>query len=688
MRTARRFTTPLILLAAGLPIALVLPPTTAAPVAAPTAAPAATMATRRPDETPTPALRLDTVAAGGAGSSQAAGSPDSRTSASSTVRPGPGAVLRDGRHLFLAVAIGPRDTLESLARDHLAEPGNTALLKALNHDREPVPGAVLEIPFVHLNDRARGRTLADLFPGDGPRDGEWIHAVGQGRVAATDESLWSLALWYTGRGENFQAIAERNGMVDLSPRAGREIAIPGDLLQPPFARQAAKTATRGDAATEPQSDAAGGDGTTDDFAEVPSEADSPAGGTVSDAPAPPPGSAVPPPVAEGAEDLTYDSDVQGRYALYHLKRGEALYSAVVMRFTGRIDAQEVNELAAAIADRSGVRDVTDIPIGYAIRIPLESLLPEYLPRDDARRLAWEKHTAAVARETNPVQSRNLNGIAVILDAGHGGQDRGAAHNGVWEHDYVYDILCRIKARLEKNTGARVLTTIKDRKEGYAVQDLTRLRRSQAEVLLTDPPFPLRAGTASVNLRWYLTNAYARRLIAEGYDPLKIVFISLHADARHPSLGGAMVYIAGEEYRRGRYGYQGAIYTRHREVREQPYVSFTPQERRRSEGLSRQFARSLVGAFRQHEVAVHPHGPVRERIVRRGRSWVPAVLRCSEVPVQVLVEVSNLNNPADSRQIAQPAYRQQVADALFDGLHRYYGEKPPPRPPVAAATGGR
>jgi N-acetylmuramoyl-L-alanine amidase len=59
-----------------------------------------------------------------------------------------------------------------------------------------------------------------------------------------------------------------------------------------------------------------------------------------------------------------------------------------------------------------------------------------------------------------------------------------------------------------------------------------------------------------------------------------------------------------------------------------------------------------------------------------------------VPVQALVEVSNLANPADSRQIASPAYRQQIADALYDGLHRYYGEKPPTRPPVAAATGRR
>jgi len=49
-----------------------------------------------------------------------------------------------------------------------------------------------------------------------------------------------------------------------------------------------------------------------------------------------------------------------------------------------------------------------------------------------------------------------------------------------------------------------------------------------------------------------------------------------------------------------------------------------------------------------------------------------VLRCSEVPVEVLIEVSNLNNPTDSRLLADPAYRQRVAEAYVDALGRYYG----------------
>ncbi|HXH28283.1 MAG TPA: N-acetylmuramoyl-L-alanine amidase, partial [Candidatus Polarisedimenticolia bacterium] len=253
------------------------------------------------------------------------------------------------------------------------------------------------------------------------------------------------------------------------------------------------------------------------------------------------------------------------------------------------------------------------------------------------------------------------------------RDRGAAHNGIWEHDYVYDILCRIKAILEEKTGARVLPTIKDRKEGYTIHNSTRLPRSQAEVLLTTPPFALEQRIPSVNLRWYLSNSYYRHLVAQGQDPSKVVFTSLHADARHPSVGGAMIYVPGEEYRRGRYGHSSAVYTRHREVREQPYVSFTHAERDRSEGLSREFAAKLITAFKRRGVAVHPYGPVRERIIRHGRSWVPAVLRCNIVPVQVLLEVSNLNNPTDSHHLADPAYRQKVAAAYVDALQLYFGD---------------
>lgn len=593
-------------------------------------------------------------------------SPPARTIASEGIGAGVRVVVLEGGDLRIEARVKPRDTYVSLGRRYVIDLRELAALRALNGETLPEVGATVVIPYTSLNDEYKVRAIRGLFPQDGADGGDWVHRVGEGRLPVAEESLWHIAFWLTGRGENFAILADRNDVPGLAPEAGQTIRIPGELLLPPFARMVGLKTARGitppteDALDAPEVDP--GDG----FTEVEEEAEEIAIGPTSH-----PGRTVPP--AEGADLLTYAEDAGGRHAVYRLRRGEALYSAVVIRYTGRVDASEVNDLAVKIATRSHIKDVKNIPVGFRIKISLDDLTPEYLPRDDERRIAWERGQADVTRHTNRARSDNLSGVAIILDAGHGGRDIGTSHNGVWEHDYVYDVLSRIKARLEKETGARVLTTIKDLKEGYKIHESRNLPRSQAEVLLTHPPFALQQRAPGVNLRWYLANSYYRALVAEGFDPLKIVFTSLHADARHPSVGGAMVYVPGEEYRRGRYGHKGAVYTRRKEVRQQRYVSFTRSERVRSEGLSREFAAVLIKSFKKHAVPVHPYGPIRERIIRRGRSFVPAVLRCNQVPIEVLIEVNNLSNRADSRLLRDPAHRQKVADAYVDALQHYYSK---------------
>ena len=63
--------------------------------------------------------------------------------------------------------------------------------------------------------------------------------------------------------------------------------------------------------------------------------------------------------------LSYGEDDLGPFAQYRLQRGEALYSAVVVRFTGQLIAKEVNATALEIAERSGIDDVTSIPGGLS-----------------------------------------------------------------------------------------------------------------------------------------------------------------------------------------------------------------------------------------------------------------------------------------------------------------------------------
>ena len=595
----------------------------------------------------------------------------------------PRALLLPG---FARRTMAPAATTATAANTAAATPGPAATLGPAatpGTAATPGPTATSTVPAA-VPEREPAPPLLPPLPDRLPEAARATDASSPAASAATSSTADAVTGGTAGGGAPAAGTAPASGGDSGVPPPATGVASGPPAPSTPGAQAvAAAPPTPGadaPAATEPAATAQ-----EDDFTEAPTTpGDEEDEGPSIGAPAP----YAPPPAAEGAGDLKYGRDRDGGFAVYRLKKGEALYSAVVIRFTGRVDVQEVNDLAAKVARRSGIDNVTGIRVGYPVKIPIDDLLPEYLPRDDPRRQAWERSHAAVERYTNAAGSRNLDGVAVILDAGHGGRDIGASHNGIWEHDYVYDVLCRVKKLLEATTRARVMPTIKDRRDGYTIRDATRLPRSRSEVLLTSPPFPLTGTVPSVNLRWYLSNAWFRRLTGEGVDPDKIVFTSLHADARHPSLRGAMVYVPGAEYRRGRYGSAGAVYARYREARETPFVSFTREQRERSEGLSRQFAAALMDAFAGRQVAVHPYGPVRERIIRRGRSWVPAVLRCNIVPVQVLVEISNLSNPEDSRSLADPAYRQRVAEAYVEGLVRYFSAPSTNRPAVAAGAGSR
>jgi N-acetylmuramoyl-L-alanine amidase len=525
--------------------------------------------------------------------------------------------LSEENALFLEVARDESDTDEKVARRVLRDPARWEAVKAFNPEKPKAAGRrYVMVPYEELQDTYQYLTMARLFPED-RLDGEyWLHPVGRGKIPMAAESLWHLALWFTGDGKNFQAIAEMNGLRNLSPTAGQVLRIHRSLLLPVFS-----------------------------------------------APRP-----------REAGDLTFARDTQGEYGAYRLKKGEAIYSAVVIRFTGLLDPDEVNQMAKLVARRSGIEDVSSLAVGTLVKIPRESILPEYLPSGDLRRIESELSRREVERFKNQAISRDLEGVTVILDAGHGGRDIGASHNGVWESDYVYDVLCRIKERLEKTTAAQVLTTIRDTQFGFRIFETQGIPLNQAEVILTNPPLRLSSSAPNevgVNLRWYLSNSYLRSLAGKGVDSEKVVFASLHADSLHPSLRGSMIYVPGEKYRTRTYGFKGAAYQARKEVREKSYVSFTREARQKSEGLSRQFAAQLLKALKQRGAMIHPYQPVRDRIIRRTRPWVPAVLRCNEVSVQILLEVCNINNPVDAKMLTDPAFRQKIADAFVDALRGYY-----------------
>ena len=523
------------------------------------------------------------------------------------------AAISDRSALFLEVLPRRGDGWLALARRYCGGAEPAARLRAANGEpRGLLAGQRYRVPFSELTPDYQLAVVRALFKRDFVSAAGWHHRV---EGASDGGSLWHLAKWFTGRGENYRLIRARNAMADDDLSPDQTVLVPARLLRPALR------------------------------------------------------AALPP---ESPYYLEYGRDAAGEFATYRLKAGEALYSSVVVRFTGRIYAEDVNQLAMAIAERSEIGDVTEIPVGYAVKIPFDLLLPEFLPAGHPQRREYEAGLVASARYSNPVTARSLQGITVILDAGHGGSDVGASVGSVWESVYVYDIVLRIKRLLEETTAARVETTTRDG-SGFEPRERDELPVSRGHHVLTRPEYAIEDSTVGLHLRWYLANSLMRRAVADSGSSNTVVFLSVHADSLHRSLRGAMAYIPGARYRSGSFSKEGPQYARRAEVRESPRVSYSQRQRQESEGLSRQLATSLLSAFEASDLAVHPDKPIREKVIRQRREWVPAVLRYNAVPAKVLLEVCNLANDEDRRLIRTREFRQRVAESVVAGLIGYYDD---------------
>lgn len=508
-------------------------------------------------------------------------------------------------------------------------------------------GRRVRIPLAMAREQLQLEALRALFPDDAQTSKGWRHKVVVG-TALEGESLWSIAEWFTGDGANYARIREANQGQTLSTRRGESILIPNAVLAPAFRSTVRETEIAEDDPETQQSEP-----TVKVAAEI---------------------AAFPDRVIQ----LEYARDSDRPYGIYRLRQGEALYSSVGIRFTGRVYAKDVNEVVDQIVEFNGIRNVSKMPVNYPVRIPMELLTAEWRPADDPKRLAKERTQRESAKLASRVKgSASLDGVHVIIDAGHGGRDVGTDHDGVWEATYVYDVACRVKKTIESKTEAKVSMLTSSKSNGCKVPDRNVLEKVRDHEVLTTPRYNLSDPIVGVNLRWYLANSLYRRAIASATPKERVVFLSIHADSLHPSLRGAMAYIPGEQYVRGSYTKDGKIYLARAEVRESPTVTQSEEEALMAEGLSTQLASSIIDSFREEGLKVHPYDPVRDNVVRNGREWVPAVIRFNKVPTRLLLEVCNLGNPEDRKLIQTKQYRQDVAEAIHEGIVEFFrGQKGP------------
>lgn len=567
------------------------------------------------------------------------------------------AILDSEQEIVLLVQPFRGDAWTRLALRTAGDAARWREIAAVNGIGDTLPfDRTIRVPLAMLKPSLQREVLRALFPDDRPTERGWMHKVVL-RHSLEGESYWKIAEWFTGDGANYSEVRRLNSTSRLSTRPGEIVVIPRELLAPALrSGRDSVVEKKMQVAVQAEDD--------------PTHHDAESAAVAAAAPS---AAVAASNIALAARDFTlaYERGSERPYAVYRLRPGEALYSSVAIRFTGRLYAKDVNEVVEEIVRFNGIEDVSRIPVDYPVRIPMELLTAEFRPLSDPRRLEREESKRKSSQLAKKVGARNLDGVHVIIDAGHGGRDVGTTHDSIWESTYVYDIACRLKKVLESESGAIVHMTTKSRGAGYKIPRSDVLKPRNDHVVLTTPNYRLDDPTIGVNLRWYLANSLFRRALKKKAQEEKVIFLSIHADSLHPSLRGAMAYIPGERLASGRFEKTGSVYLARSEVKESPRVTISPDDALRAEGLSMRLAETLIESFSKSSLGVHPFSPIRDNVVRDDKEWVPAVIRYNKVPTRVLLEVCNLGNPDDRKLIQTKKYREQVASAIYKGLDAYF-----------------
>lgn len=213
---------------------------------------------------------------------------------------------------------------------------------------------------------------------------------------------------------------------------------------------------------------------------------------------------------------------------------------------------------------------------------------------------------------------------VVIDAGHGGHDPGAHGNGINESELTLDVALRLQKLLQEKEGVEVVMT----------RD-------------TDVFIPLEERTAIAN--------------REGAD----LFLSIHANAsRNPAARGIETYFLNFAMNPE----AEAVAARENATSGQPMHNLPDIVKAIALNNKINESRDLAETVQK---AMAKRLSTKNKTLRDlGVKQAPFVVLIGAVMPSVLAEISFVTNKQDGTLLKTPAYRQQIAQSLFDAILNY------------------
>jgi N-acetylmuramoyl-L-alanine amidase len=233
-------------------------------------------------------------------------------------------------------------------------------------------------------------------------------------------------------------------------------------------------------------------------------------------------------------------------------------------------------------------------------------------------------SAAGASGLSIARQLGLGVSRIVIDPGHGGHDPGAQASGITEADLTLDVALRVEKLLRKLPGVEVVLT----------------RRDNSFI-------PLQERTAIAN--------------RENAD----LFLSIHANASSvPAARGIETYFLNFATNQG----AAAVAARENAASGQSMGSLQDALKAIAFNSKLDESRDFAGNI-QREL-LEGVKPANKTVKDLGVKQAPFYVLIGAAMPSVLAEISFITNPQEAKLLDSSAYRQRIAQALFDGVRKY------------------